>query len=81
MATKHKRVRVVARVLVYRDGHIKDNLCCDMTVNGKLHYFYPAPKCFDDLVTGSQNLAEIEVTINEDDGRNPRNAKLVRYLK
>lgn len=64
---------------VYRDGYIKQNLCANVVLdNGVTLYYYPAPKCFDTLITdGQKNVARVRFTADRDDGRNPRAAALV----
>ena len=74
------RVRVTGRLMVYRDGYIKQRLCAELVVGNERFYYYPAPKCFDDIITdGTKNKAWVEVTIDKN-GKNPRNPKLIRVV-
>lgn len=64
---------------VYRDGHIKQHLAAKVLLDDNtLLYYYPAPKCFDALITdGRRNVARVSFVADHDTGKNPRNATLV----
>lgn len=70
---------IEGELCVYRDGYIKQDLCASVVLDdGKVLYFYPAPKCFDNLIIdGQKNFARVRFTVDRDTGKNPRSAALL----
>ena len=58
---------------VYRDSSLDSFLSARVDhENGQMTFFYPAPKCFDDLITdGKLNKVKVEYRVSED-GKRPR---------
>jgi hypothetical protein len=62
---------------VYRESAASSGLCAHVTLgNGKVIYWDPCPKCFDDVITDpTKNSALVSFSANED-GTNPRNVNV-----
>lgn len=69
---KNARIEVVGVVNVFRDGYSNEHLTASFKNDTIERYYYPCPKCFDDLIVdGTKNCVKVKMTVNED-GSNPR---------
>lgn len=65
---------------VFRDSSMVEHLSADVKFkDGTSFFWYRSPKCFNELTTGRNNLLEVSF-IADEDGKNPRNVKVIRYI-
>ena len=71
MKTRHN---YTGKLCVHRESSWHEYLAATVTLlDGKEFYYYPVPKCFDDMITdGIRNVIDVTFTADEK-GRNPRN--------